>query len=227
MAHSRFIPLILALSFTIACSEDEPTDPVPAPLRVLEGTAEDAYDQALANHAELVAKDATTLDTTWKGFRAQAVSDGVAEADAKTVDSAMSALGIAATSSAERVALARAANAVSAPMSKLYAIYGPKVPVAVLELDYLGRELELDGLENALAGASTHLDALDRTWTALRAQVVAAGGATQATAFDTSISDERAAIGHVDAAALSAAAHAQLDLVDAVEHVFNAADKPD
>lgn len=223
---SLFVAGILsALSF--ACSSDPKEEGVPEELDTVEGTAEDAYDQALAGHPDLVAKDAQTLDTTWKAFRPTAIEDGVSEADAVALDQAIAGLLAATAAGTVGPELARAANAVSEPMSDLYTPFEPAVPAPVLRLDYLGRELELDGLESDLAGAQGHVDALDATWKALRASVVSAGGTKQAADYDASVTSERDAITASDAAALSAAAHTQLDLVDAIEQVYATADAPD
>lgn len=212
---------------TSSCSNEEADDNVPRQLQTIEGTAEDAYDQALAGHPDAVMTDAADLQTTWQDFRPQALKDGVAEADAKTLDEAISALKTAAATVTDGPSLARTANAVSAPMSNIFAVYGPTVPAPVLELDYLGREVELDGMQSNLTAAAQDVDTLDSVWKALRAQVVAAGGSTAADAFDASIQSERDALAASDAASLATAAHSQLDQVDVVEQVFASSDAPD
>jgi hypothetical protein len=220
---SLVIPLFL---ITIGCSS-EAADNVPAPLQTVEGTAEDAYDQALAGHPDAVSTDAADLQTTWQGFRARALKDGVAETDAKALDDGISALKTAAATVTDGPSLARTANAVSAPMSNIFAVYGPTVPAPVLELDYLGREVELDGMQSDLTAGAQDVDSLDSVWKALRAKVVAAGGSAAADAFDASIQSERDALAASDTTALTTAAHSQLDQVDVVEQVFASSDAPD
>lgn len=48
----------VALLGVASCADEAPKDPVPAQIQSIEGTAEDAYDQALAGHPDLVAADA-------------------------------------------------------------------------------------------------------------------------------------------------------------------------
>lgn len=151
------------------------------------------------------------------------MSDGVAAG----LDAAIAALLAASAAGDQGVALARAANGVSAPMSAVYAPYGPWAPPALLTLDYLGRELELDGMSSDMTGGQRHVDMLAAAWQGVRPTVVAKGGTTQATSYDSSVTRERSAIAVSDAATLSSVAHSQLDLVDAIELLFPAPDKPD
>lgn len=87
-------------------------------------------------------------------------------------------------------------------------------------LDYLGCEVQPDGMATSFRLASAHVDLIDSTWLALRPQVVSAGGEVEASDMDGTISDQRAAIDASDGAALADAATAQLEVVDAIEGVF-------
>jgi hypothetical protein len=215
--------VLVALVLIPACSEDPPPyGEVPAALQEIEGTGEDAYDRALLSDTAAVAADADKLDKAWKGFRATAIADGAAEADAKALDQAIAGLvAAAAVTPVDAISLARAANAVSGPMDELFALYDPKVPAPVLALDYLGREVALDGLADDPSAATPDIDAIEAGWGALRPQVIDAGGSKQAADYDQSIAAERSAVASGDAEMLVNTANAQLELVDALEKVFD------
>jgi len=221
----------LAASGLAACSDEEAdVDPVPPPLRRIEEAAEDAYDTALAQDFAAVSADAAVLDQAWQGYRAKALSDGVAASDAEALDTAIAELHGVETQT-DPVIVARAANAVSAPLDEMFAIYHPIVPGEVLALDYLGREIQLDGLESDLISAQSDVDLNSATWASLRAPVLSAGGSAEASNFDASITAERDAIATGDTQGLVTRAQEQLDLVDLIEAVFQrhaaAQDPPD
>ena len=104
---------------------------VPHELLDLEGTAEHAYDQALAGDFAAVRGDAETLAAAWASYRDTAAADGASSADLTAMDDAVSALSDAAAGTPEDgVALARDANGVSAPMDELFGLYDDPVPPA-------------------------------------------------------------------------------------------------
>jgi hypothetical protein len=192
---------------------------IPIALANIEGTAEDAYDMALANKPSAVAADAAELDADWKSYRSQAEADGATAATLSAVDDAIAALG--AHSGADTPeSLARLANAVSAPMPILYALYKPAVPTELLELDYRGRELELDGKAANLDTATTDLAKLRATWTSLKPAVLSAGGTTQAADYGATIEAMDSDIAAANGTKLAMDAVVGLELVDAMESLF-------
>ena len=146
----RTLPLLLALPLLAACGSS-----VPAGLADIEGTAEDAYDKALVSDYAAVSADADTLTSAWKGYRDQAEADGASAADLGAMDDAIDGLSAAVDSQADLtdVELARAANAVSAPMDELYSLYDDPVPASILALDYGGREVSIDAMEEGMGDA--------------------------------------------------------------------------
>ena len=202
---------------------------VPDPLMVIDGAAEDAYDQALLDQVAAVAANVEVLATTWESYRPQALQDGVAEADAAALDQAIATLRDAAVPGAVPVALARVANGVSAPMPDLFAVYDPAVPAAVLTLDYLGREVALDAMDVDFQRAAGDVDGIDGVWSALKSKVIAAGGVVEAQLFAASIAAERSDVSAAAADTLLHDAESQLELVDLIEVVFGdaAADPAD
>jgi hypothetical protein len=118
------------------------------------------------------------------------------------------------------LAAARAANAISAAMPDLFALYQPAVPPVMLTLDCLGRELVLDGKEGDFAAAAGHLATLSAAWDGARAPVLAAGGTTQADQYDAALSAVAADTTASDGAKLVTDATTGLDLVDEMEKLF-------
>ncbi|MEZ4468937.1 MAG: hypothetical protein R3F43_32025, partial [bacterium] len=109
--------LVLAVTLFAGCGGEEgdqaPLSTVPADLQSIEGQAEDAYDQALAENSEGVAADAAAIDTAWQSFRAQAEADGAGADVLAAMDAAVSGLKAAAAAAGTPASLGRAANAVS------------------------------------------------------------------------------------------------------------------
>ena len=192
---------------------------LPAALQGVESKAEDAFDHALAADFEAVRADAAAVAQGWNAYRAQAEADGAAAADLAAMDVAVSAFQSAAADATDAVVLARAANAVSAPMDELFALYDPPTPPVVLALDYLGREVVLDARQADFAGAGVHIDALAAGFAGIRAALVAGGGAQQAADYDASVAALGAAVTAADGTRLEAEARAGLELVDAMEGV--------
>lgn len=203
-----------------AAADVAPGGTIPTALANVEGTAEDAFDKALLGDRQAVAADAAQLDTDWKSFRDQASSDGADATSLAAVDAAIAGLVTAAAGTQSPVELARAANAVSAPMPTLYALYHPATPTELLELDYRGREIQLDGQQPDLARAAQDAASLRQTWTALKSAVIANGGSTQAADYDASIAALESDITAGDGAKLATDAVVGLDLVDAMEGLF-------
>ena len=210
------------------CSGDEHVRSAPAELSAIESTAEDSFDTALAGDVASVRTQAKHLATSWKHFRPQAEQDGVTKADLKAMDAAVDEFVTTAAGDPKPTQLARAANGVSGLMAKLYDVYHPAIPADVQELDYLGREVQLDAIDADLDQGAKDVDRLATTWKPLRSKVVDDGGKREATDFDRSISAERSALSDMDSSALQSAAKTQLDRVDDLERVFsNASDPPD
>ena len=192
----------------------------PNQLDAMESLAEDAFDMALGENYAGVSAAAREIDTRWKAFRTQAARDGVNESDLRNMDEAVSDLRRAAANPAEPLSLARAANSVSGEMEILFEVYDPPVPPAILQLDFLGREIALDGMEKNFASASADVDTMVLTWRRLRQTVLDAGGAQAAADYDESITRLQTALLARDANALVEEANDNLELVDALENVF-------
>jgi hypothetical protein len=216
------LPVVFAL---VGCAgtQGPAANAIPAALQQIESQAEDAYDHALASNHEAIASDASSISSGWRSFRAQAAGDGAGAADLSAMDAAVSAFSGSAATSTDVVALARAANGVSATMDELFALYEAPVPPEVLSLDYLGREIVLDARAGDSAAARTDIDELEATFASIRARLVAGGGDQVATDYDASVAAMRADVAVEDAASLQRDANAGLEIVDEMEGVFESA----
>jgi hypothetical protein len=110
-----------------------------------------------------------------------------------------------------------AANDLSRMMPSLYAHYTDPVPTAVLKLDYLEREIQLQSQAAQPAREQAALVSLRATWAKVRPWLVQAGGAKVATAYDAHVR----ALGRAgQPAALQQEAVNGLGIVDQMEGVF-------
>lgn len=209
--------LLLALLGACAGSSS-----IPGALADIEGTAEDAYDKALVSDYAAVADDASALDSGWSSFRDQAATDGAAEADLTAMDDAIAGLSdaVANQASLTDLELARAANAVSGPMDELFALYDDPIPPAVLALDYGGREVSIDALEEGMGDALEDIGELESIWSGVKQEVLDAGGDAEAADYDTSLTTQTDLANAGDAAGLLAESNNGLEIVDALEGVF-------
>ena len=110
-----------------------------------------------------------------------------------------------------------AANDLSRMMPSLYAHYTDPVPTAVLKLDYLEREIQLQSQAAQPAREQAALVSLRATWAKVRPWLVQAGGAKVATAYDAHV---RALGRAAQPAALQQEAVNGLAIVDQMEGVF-------
>jgi hypothetical protein len=110
-----------------------------------------------------------------------------------------------------------AANHVSRMMPSLYAHYTDPVPSAVLKLDYLEREIQLQSQAAQPARERTAVNSLRSTWAKVRPWLVQAGGAKVAAAYDAHVRTLGKAPGP---AARQQEAVNGLGIVDQMEGVF-------
>ncbi len=193
---------------------------VPAQLDNVESAAEDAYDLALSGDINGARAKAQALSDDWDNFKPDAVNAGASSQLVQQVDQAVTAFTQTASQSSNKFAVARAANGVSRYMDQLYRLYSPTVPPAVMRLDYLGRELALDGRQGRLQQARQTLTTTRSTWQALQPTLIDAGGQTVAGGYATTLDAIAAAIDRGDGAQLTRQANHSLDLVDDMERVF-------
>ena len=193
--------------------------PVPAVLKATESSAEDIVDYALAGNRGQVTTAAAELRAAATGPAAAALAgSGASPADISTLR--QRATRVAALSRhGSFVQIALAANAVSQLMAGFYARFRDPVPPGILTLDYLDREAQLRSLAGQRPEVAAAIRQLVAFWPRTRPLVVAAGGATQAAAYQAHVAAmKRLAPGA--GARIRAEAVRGLALVDKLEQVF-------
>jgi hypothetical protein len=187
----------------------------------IEGLAEDAFDNALRGDFKKVKIAASKTVASWQAFRNQAKRDGAKDNMIAAMDVSVDAFQGATQQGADKLKTARAANGVSANMEVFFALYNPRTPPVIMTLDYLGREIVVDGLSGDFSSADIHLNLLAARWAALKpnAESRPAGVATVAK-YDASIESMRLDIRAQNSHSLVANANVNLELTDAVEKLY-------
>ena len=137
---------------------------VPQAAMDFEAQAEGAYDTALKGDVAGVRAAASALRDLWKKLRKTLTRDGLRNAIIRDLDASVAHLWSLSAASADRIQLARAANAVSGPMNDVFDLYRPWIPSALLSLDFLGREIVLDCRQSSDHLATIHLKQLKAEW---------------------------------------------------------------
>lgn len=194
--------------------------PPPTALSTLESSAEDTVDYALAGDRGSVVAEAARLRTEANGEASRDLTrSGVRSSDIALLRKRSDRVARL-SHSGPFVEVALSANAVSQLMPGLYAHFRNPVPPTILKLDWADREAQLRSLAREPARVGPAVAVLRRTWSLVRPRVVAAGGATEAAAYDRHI----AAMSRLDPRAgkrLQAEASRGLELVDDLERVFS------
>jgi hypothetical protein len=216
---SRSALALLALVALATAVPASAAAPVPSSLKALESSAEDLVDEALAGNRAGVVTTATELAALANGPAAVSLRRaGAPPAMVRRLRQRAAAVHRLAPGGAfPRVALA--ANAVSGLMPGLYARYRDRVPPSVLTLDYLDREAQLRSLVGERKNVARAVVQLASTWARLRGRVIAAGGRTQAGAYDKHVATMKRVVGGSLQRVRAEAVHG-LALVDELEAVF-------
>lgn len=195
------LPLVtLGLLGVLGCGTAQPTGGtvlrgMPPPLQQVRTEAAAVYERAVAGDDEIAFVGPARVEEAWREARRRAEADGAPAAAVDAVAAAVTALRWSATlRDDDPLAMARAANRVIGATAGLVTFYRPGLPPDTLHLDYLQRELALDGLAGDLEAAATHARELERAWTAVRAHVLEAGARRQTAAFDASVGAVREAV---------------------------------
>jgi hypothetical protein len=139
-----------------------------SPLADLEATSEQAYDRAVAGDTGAMAAASTRLLDDWTKVREDADMRGADDDMLDEIDQAVIAFSNTARASTDPVTLGRAANRITGSLDELFAVFDPNLRSDVMELDYLGRELALDGMASDMRHAATHQSLLQDRWMELR-----------------------------------------------------------
>ncbi len=199
----------------------KPSPTLPATLDRFESSVEDEFDRALvAKSADGVAN----VEAAWQSARLGLVTDAANPQAIATVDTRLQQLAVMPLD-ASPTARARQLNAIAEPLDQLFALYVPGMQPRLLQADYLGRELLLDGLESQWVLGSKHLADLKQTWQALRSNPKAAASAPAVIAFQNRVELLEVVIQQHQTQGLVQAARDLLEDVDGLEDLL-LGDKP-
>jgi hypothetical protein len=202
-------------------TKTERADTLPKALVDLEAASEHGYDRALAGDTAAVVEDADRVLDDWTHLRGEVHRRGAASDVLGEVDEAVLAFGNVARSSTDAVVVARAANRITGSMDELFALYDPGVRADLMDLDYLGRALSLDGRAADLRHAGTHLSLLDTRWAELRPEIEQLGNADEFGKLEAAIGATRVAVASLDAETITTRANDLVDRVYDVESAFH------
>lgn len=191
---------------------------VPKPLTRAETAAEDVIGFLEKGQAAKSKAEARILRDLAHGQAAAALRQaGVPEGQVKAFQQRADRTAKLSLSGAKALQVSLAANSVSQLMPGFYARYADPIPAAVLKLDYLDRQVQLDSQGAGKAKQRSTVRQLAMTWQQLRPQVVKAGGLKVANSYDQHVKALKR--GGTPAAVQKQAVHG-LNLVDQMEGVF-------
>lgn len=193
---------------------------IPDSLRTVEGGAEDTTDFVLAGERAHAVDAANALNEAAQGQAAKDLATAgisaarIDELKARAAEVARIAPG------GKPIDVALAANRAFELVPGFFTAYSDPVPAEVIELDYLDFEAKLQGIAGDSTEAASAIAQLDRTWSALRGEVVAAGGDSAATQFDAHVAEMLQLTSAGTDQQIADEAQHGLDLVDELEVVY-------
>jgi hypothetical protein len=195
-----------------------PASTVPKSLTRAETAAEDVIGYLEQAQPAKSKSEARVLKTLAHGDAAKALRKaGVSRGQIAKFQQRADRTAQLSRSGASALKVSQAANSVSQLMPGFYSRYHDPVPAAVLKLDYLDRQVQLDARAGDNAKLRTAIAQLEATWKALRPQLVKAGGSSVARSYDKHVVALKG--GGAASAVQTEAAHG-LDVVDKMEAVF-------
>jgi hypothetical protein len=214
----RLLAAAVVIIGSVSVAASAARQPVPASLTAAESNAEDIVDAALAHDRSGLVSIAAELKASAHGQAAMLRNEGVPAALVSELGQRADRLATVARD-APYVRIMLAANAVSQLMPALFARFAGPVPPAIQALDYLDREAQFRSLAGEPGRVAAAVKELDWTWAHVRANVVAAGGRSEAAAYARHV----AAMKRLDPGAgapVQSEARRGLELVDGLERVF-------
>jgi hypothetical protein len=200
---------------------EEAPSGIPASLGAAESDAEDIVALALANDRARMRETASELEAdAQEAASGEVEQQRVPERELRQLRERSADVVELAAGNGRALAVALAANDVSALMPALFEHFEPKIPPAVLELDYLDREAQLRSLVGENHRVALAVTGLAATWRRLRPEVLAAGGEDEAKRFTVHVAAMQRLVRTGGAQALQREAVAGLELVDVLQDVF-------
>jgi hypothetical protein len=192
--------------------------PVPVNVKRAETAAEDVIRYMEQGKVAKARAEANTLKTlAHTSVAAHLARAGVAQSTIRALQKRADQVAQLSTSGASRLSVSLAANHVSQLMPAFYAGYQDPVPPAVLQLDYLDRQIQLGSMAGQTGQVKRLVNGQSATWAKLRPQLVAAGGTQLARQYDAHL---QALKRDRSPTAVQMQALKGLDLVDQIEKAF-------
>ncbi|MFN8489622.1 MAG: hypothetical protein U0350_18705 [Caldilineaceae bacterium] len=193
---------------------------VPEALQTIEAQAEDIIDNAPGGNWAKIQAAVTSALAADKTYQAQAANDKAPQVFVDALAATLQALEKAASAKDAHNTM-QTANDVSAALMDLFVVYQPAIPADIGRLDVLERQVVLDVAEKDFQAAADSLAKVETLWVRLKPLILQHNGAKVATQFDASLTTQQTAGKNKDAAAVTAEAQNGLELVDALEELYN------
>ena len=192
---------------------------VPEPLQTMEEAAEDIIDMAPGGKWDTIAKDTTAIAGAWTAYQPQAAAAGASQATQDALGAALTRLQTASTAKNPADTM-QAANDLSAAVIEMFALYNPRIPAAVGQLDVIERQVVLDVAGGDYAAAAASLAKAQAVWESVKSSVLSHEGTKVAAQFEASLATQATAIQAEDARAATSEAKNGLELVDSLENLY-------
>ena len=220
--NSKIIVLIaflISLLLNACGSSANQIGVVPEDLQTIEAEAEDIIDLAPSGNWDQIAMDVTSSSGAWASYQPHAADDGASQAQQDAFASALSHLQTA-SESKDAAETMQAANDLSAAVVELFALYNPIIPIDIGRLDVLERQVILDAARNDFSAAMDSFAKTKEAWENVKPSIVAQNGQDVADQFENSLTIQETTLKVEDAAGLTKEAGNALEIVDAMERLY-------
>jgi len=192
---------------------------VPEPLNTIEVQAEDIIDLVPDGNWEKVTANVAAISEAWQAYQTQAANDKVPQPFQEALTVAFDRLQKA-SAAKEAADTMQAANDLSAAVVDLFTVYQPTTTTDLGWLDIWERQVVLDVAADDFTAAADSLAKTNAVWARLKPVVLAHNGTDAATQFENSLTTQQEALNTENASALTTEANNGLELVDALEKLF-------
>jgi hypothetical protein len=232
-APGKAFSVLSALFFLSACdivggdssSGEDKDQRIVGKMYAIENTAEDAYDAAIAGDNRKVESLAGELYRQWRDVRPEVAGRNVPDEDLKTMDHILSRLRAISRDPPSTTCLARRSNAIIGIISGMLLDFKPDMPREIFQLDYVLRELVVNGQTSNFSQARARVEKLNEIWSHdVRQAAIKAGDGGYALAFDRTIARLDRFIVDENARATINESKNGMDILDAIKDGFQGDD---
>jgi len=207
------------INLVLSIRTDAKPGSVPESLNTLEVQAEDIIDAVPGGDWKKVTADVAAIDTAWQAYQAQAKNDHIPQPFQDALAAALD--GLQKTSAAKDApGTLQAANDLTAAVLDFVTVYHPAEPTDLGWLDVLERQVMLDSAVDDWSAAADSLAKTSAVWSRLTPVILAHNGSDAATQFENSLTAQQQALSNENRESLTTEATNSLELVDALEKLF-------